>query len=120
MERCQSNYTMPRFLTWGADLARLVLGPPVLGELTRVMSIVGMPLSGVVARPLYAYTGFWAAGILGVCSVFSLSNVVSYLTRFTDEIFAALISVIFIFEAILNVTKLYFADDTITGRARAS
>ena len=51
-----SKYTRPCFLTWGADLARLVLGPPVLDELARVMSSVGLPPSGVVARPLCSRT----------------------------------------------------------------
>ena len=49
--------TRPCFLTWSVDLARLVLGASVIRELARVMSIVGLPLSGVVARPLYACTG---------------------------------------------------------------
>ena len=34
-----------------------MIGASVLRELARVMSIVGLPLSGVVARPLYACTG---------------------------------------------------------------
>ena len=53
--------------------------------------------------PLYAWTGLWTAGILGIASVTSASNLVRYLTRFTDEIFATLISCIFIVEALSDV-----------------
>ena len=46
---------------------------------------------GLPFLPLYGWTGLWASGILGVCSILSISNVVGYLTRFTDEIFANLV-----------------------------
>ena len=49
--------TRPGFLTRSVDLARLMIGASALRDLARVMSIVGLPLSGVVARPLYACTG---------------------------------------------------------------
>lgn len=38
------------------------------------------------------------------CSVFSLSNMVLFFTRFTDEIFSLLISVIFIMEAVKDIS----------------
>ncbi|QDZ18435.1 bicarbonate transporter [Chloropicon primus] len=57
----------------------------------------------------YAWVGLWTSGILGLCAVTSTSNlVIRYLTRFTDEIFAGLISVIFVVEAMKNIVSLLF------------
>ena len=58
---------------------------------------------------LHAYTwvGLWTAGILILLSVFEASCLMRYFTRFTDEIFAALISVIFIYEALDKLWKIF-------------
>ena len=53
--------------------------------------------------PLYAWTGIWTSGILLVSSITSASNLVKYLTRFTDEIFSVLISTIFVVEAVSDI-----------------
>jgi hypothetical protein len=50
--------------------------------------------------PTYAWVGFWTALLTIVLAVTDASCLMRYFTRFTDEIFAALISVIFIYEAI--------------------
>lgn len=63
--------------------------------------------------PLYSWTGLWTAGILFACSLFSASNLVKYLTRFTDEIFSVLISCIFVVEAVSDVGRT-FASPTST------
>ena len=57
--------------------------------------------------PLYAWTGLWTAGMLLMASVTSASNLVRYLTRFTDEIFSTLISTIFVVEAITDVARTF-------------
>ncbi|EED95848.1 predicted protein [Thalassiosira pseudonana CCMP1335] len=57
--------------------------------------------------PLYAWTGIWTSGILLASSVTSASNLVKYLTRFTDEIFSTLISFIFVVEAVQNIGKSF-------------
>jgi hypothetical protein len=57
--------------------------------------------------PLYSWTGLWTAGILLVCSLFSASTLVKYLTRFTDEIFSLLISAIFVVEAVSDVGRTF-------------
>lgn len=57
--------------------------------------------------PLYTWVGLWTAGLLGICSVFSLSNMVLFFTRFTDEIFSLLISVIFIMEAFKDISGVF-------------
>jgi len=57
--------------------------------------------------PLYAWTGIWTSGILLASSITSASNLVKYLTRFTDEIFSTLISFIFVVEAGQNIAKSF-------------
>lgn len=57
--------------------------------------------------PLYAWTGLWTAGILFASSVTSASNLVKYLTRFTDEIFSVLISTIFVVEAVSDIGRTF-------------
>jgi len=57
--------------------------------------------------PLYAWTGIWTSGILFLSSITSASNLVKYLTRFTDEIFSTLISFIFVVEAVQNIGRSF-------------
>lgn len=45
--------------------------------------------------------------LIFVSSVTSASNLVKYLTRFTDEIFSTLISFIFVVEAVQNIGKSF-------------
>ena len=57
--------------------------------------------------PLYAWTGLWTGGMLLIAALTSASNLVKYLTRFSDEIFSILISTIFLFEALSDVAKTF-------------
>ncbi|CAB9527403.1 Electroneutral sodium bicarbonate exchanger 1 [Seminavis robusta] len=57
--------------------------------------------------PLYAWTGLWTSGILFASAITSGSNLVKYLTRFTDEIFSTLISAIFVVEAFSDVAGTF-------------
>lgn len=57
--------------------------------------------------PLYAWTGIWTSLILLVSSLTSASNLVKYLTRFTDDIFSVLISCIFVFEAVSDIVRTF-------------
>lgn len=47
----------------------------------------------------YAWTGLWSGGFMILLAVTDASALMRFFTRFTDEIFAALIAVIFIVEA---------------------
>ena len=58
---------------------------------------------GVPFLPLYAWTGLWSSLYLFLGALFSTSNGVTLLTRFTDEIFSNLISTIFVYEAARDV-----------------
>jgi len=78
---------------------------PVLAfvaTLVKLAEKLGLPF-----LPLYAWTGIWTSGILLASSVTSASNLVKYLTRFTDEIFSTLISFIFVVEAVQNIGRSF-------------
>ena len=84
----------------------LFCGQPltIIGSTGPVLAFTTILYSAATAQglpflPFYAWTGLWTAAILFVCAVTSASNLVKYLTRWTDEIFSALISAIFVFEA---------------------
>jgi hypothetical protein len=64
--------------------------------------------------PVYSWVGMWSSLLLFISSITSTSNVVSYFTRFTDDIFSMLISMIFIIEAIRELFG-YFMNPAITG-----
>jgi hypothetical protein len=51
----------------------------------------------------YAWVGLWSGLFLVFLALFNVSVLMRYFTRFTDEIFAALIAVIFIVEACKNM-----------------
>ena len=58
---------------------------------------------GIPFLPTYAWVGVWSGLLLILCAVTDLSYLMKYFTRFTDEIFAALVAVIFIYEAVKDV-----------------
>lgn len=66
--------------------------------------------------PAYAWVGLWTAAFTLVLALTGVSRVIARFTRFTDETFAALISVIFVFEAARNVLASFpaahIADDS--------
>ncbi len=55
--------------------------------------------------PVYAWVGIWSGVLLMILAVTDASALMGYFTRFTDEIFAALISIIFIVEAVTDVSR---------------
>lgn len=61
--------------------------------------------------PTYAWVGVWSAAMLLACAATSMSNLVKFLTKFTDEIFSALIAVIFVVEALSSLLKPFGAID---------
>jgi mannitol/fructose-specific phosphotransferase system IIA component (Ntr-type) len=61
----------------------------------------------IVFLHAYAWVGLWTALILLVLAATEASCLMRYFTRFTDEIFAALISVIFIYEAIDKLLGIF-------------
>lgn len=59
----------------------------------------------------YAWVGIWSGVFLLICAFTDASALMRYFTRFTDEIFAALISVIFIVEAVKDVKNTFASDE---------
>ncbi len=57
--------------------------------------------------PTYAWVGLWTALIVFILAATDASCLVRYCTRFTDEIFSALISLIFIYEAIRSLIVVF-------------
>ena len=55
----------------------------------------------------YCWVGIWTGVILLILTATDASCLMRYFTRFTDEIFAALISVIFIYEAIDKLLHIF-------------
>lgn len=74
-------------------------------------------LTNLPFLPLYTWTGLWTAGILFLSSITSASNLVKYLTRFTDEIFSVLISTIFVIEAVSDVGGTFAAPGSTLTKA---
>lgn len=56
---------------------------------------------------VYFWVGIWTAFLTMMAGFLNLSRFMKYFTRFTDEIFAALISIIFIYEAIKALAKMF-------------
>jgi mannitol/fructose-specific phosphotransferase system IIA component (Ntr-type) len=57
--------------------------------------------------PTYAWVGLWSAALIVLLALTDASCMMRYFTRFTDEIFAALISIIFIYEAIRALVEIF-------------
>ena len=55
----------------------------------------------------YAWVGIWSALLLVLLAVTDASCLMRYFTRFTDETFSALISIIFIHEAIKSLVHIF-------------
>jgi mannitol/fructose-specific phosphotransferase system IIA component (Ntr-type) len=61
--------------------------------------------------PTYAWIGIWTSLILIILAVTEASCLMKYFTRFTAEIFSALISLIFIYEAIRSIMVIFQEQD---------
>lgn len=60
---------------------------------------------------VYAWVGIWSGILLIIAALTDASVLIKYFTQFTDEIFAALISIIFIVEAVKNVIGSFSTAD---------
>lgn len=62
---------------------------------------------GIAFLPAYAWVGLWAGGFLVVLAITDACCLMRFFTRFTDETFAALISLIFILTAIGKLAETF-------------
>ena len=63
---------------------------------------------------VYAWVGLWTGIFTTLLAVTNASNLMRYFTRFTDEIFSALMSLIFIYEAVKALVSTFqtsFSDE---------
>ncbi|MBX3168849.1 MAG: HCO3- transporter [Candidatus Eremiobacteraeota bacterium] len=67
--------------------------------------------SNVSFLAAYAWVGIWSGLMLIVCALTDASALMRYFNRFTDEIFAGLISIIFIYEALKDIAQSYAGSD---------
>jgi len=67
---------------------------------------------------LRLWVGVWVAVALLLIVAFDLSFLVRYITRFTEESFSILISVIFIYEAFMKIFEIYEKNEVHTGVTR--
>jgi mannitol/fructose-specific phosphotransferase system IIA component (Ntr-type) len=70
--------------------------------LYRLCSDLGVPF-----LPAYAWVGLWTALFTLILALTDASCLMRYFTRFTDEIFAALISIIFIYESVNAIVHVF-------------
>lgn len=65
---------------------------------------------GLPFLPTYAWVGLWTGLFVVLLGLTGASRLITYLTRFTDETFAALISLIFVVEAMTEVLSSFPAE----------
>jgi len=56
---------------------------------------------------IYGWVGIWTAFLTCLLAVTNASNLMKYFTRFTDEIFSALMSLIFIYKAVQGIVATF-------------
>jgi mannitol/fructose-specific phosphotransferase system IIA component (Ntr-type) len=62
---------------------------------------------GLPYEATLGWVGLWTAGFLIILTATDACSLIRYFTRFTDDTFAALISIIFIFEALRDVVSVF-------------
>lgn len=103
----------------GGVLFALTSGQPltILGGTGPIVIFTGLLFQACTTLELpflatYAWVGIWSGVFLFILAVTDASAWMKYFTRFTDEIFAALIAVIFIVEAVKSSVIPVFSDYT--------
>jgi len=62
-------------------------------------------LKGIPFFPVYAWVGLWTSFFFVMLGLGGASQLIRYCTRFTDEVFNALLSVNFIYEALASIKR---------------
>lgn len=70
--------------------------------------------------PTLAWVGLWSGLFMVLLSAFDASALIRYFTRFSDEIFAVLIALIFITEAVNDIAAGFTSDHTANDTALLS
>ncbi|CAM9941268.1 unnamed protein product, partial [Laminaria digitata] len=75
-------------------------------------SVAGLPF-----LPVYAWVGLWTSAFLVTLSFIGASNLIEFATQFTDDVFNALLSVNFIYEAVRSLLRNF--SPTVAGYSQA-
>jgi hypothetical protein len=67
---------------------------------------------GVAFMPMYTWVGIWTSLMLGLLSSANACSLTKHCTRFTDEVFNALLALNFIYEALKNIAVRFFTTGT--------
>ncbi len=62
---------------------------------------------GVPFLPMYQWIGFWTALFLLLLAAFDASYLMRYFTRFSDDVFSVLMSLMFIYEAVKAIVYVF-------------
>jgi len=65
---------------------------------------------GLPFLPIYAWVGIWSGLFMLILAVVDASALMRFFTRFIDEIFAALVAVIFVVEALSSIFAPFFVE----------
>jgi len=104
-------------LLCGQPLTIMGATGPIAAYIIALRSI-GVAL-GMNFLPLYAWSGLFLSVYLFLGSLFSVSNAIRKVTRFTEELFSVLVSVIFIYEACNYFVTLFINPEVSHGEAKA-
>eukprot|EP01038_Epipyxis_sp_PR26KG_P011681 gene11681-15642_t len=85
-----------------------------IAALFRYTKSYNLPFMGI-----YCWTGLWTSFFIALSSIFNLSQFIKYCTRFTDDCFNALLSINFVYEAVMSILR-NFSIQTSTGAADIS
>uniref|UniRef100_A0A0G4G1R4 Bicarbonate transporter-like transmembrane domain-containing protein n=1 Tax=Chromera velia CCMP2878 TaxID=1169474 RepID=A0A0G4G1R4_9ALVE len=114
-----------------ATAALGMLYPLLCGQPLTIMGATGPIMAYIIALrglctvmeinflPFYAWSGIFLSCFLFLGSMFSLSNAIKIVTRFTEELFSVLISVIFIYNGMFYFFALFSNADVSHGQAKA-
>lgn len=100
----------------GGIIYALVAGQPliILGGIGPLLIFTGILYQlcadmGLPFLPTYSWVGLWTGLFLVILAVTDASALMRFFTRFTNEIFSALMSLIFIYEAVRAIAKTFAA-----------
>ena len=62
-------------------------------------------LCGIPFLPLYSWVGIWTSCFMMLVSVTGAANLIRFCTKFTDDVFNALLSCNFIYEAVNSIKR---------------
>jgi len=109
-----------------------ILYPLMCGQPLTLMGATGPIVSYIITLkalgsvvgakflPFYAWSGIFLSGFLFFTAMFSVSNLIKTVTRFTEELFSVLVSVIFIKEGLQYFVDLFMKTDKVShGEAKA-